>query len=412
MNANGLRKNNSRFSHPMCASPKKLEKLRHLLPAWPPELIVEAPLRICPLGAHIDHQGGVVTGMSIDRGILLAGSPSADPGIRLRSTEFSGEVVLRCDEAPGPSRGDWGDYARAGLAALQGRTSLRSGIDAVVSGDLPQMGLSSSAALLIVLIMALAQTNEVRLSRREIAHLVQEAENSGMGLSSGLLDPSIILFAEEASLTRIQPSSFSVDQLVFPGGRLPLEIIIAFSGISRRLVGSDYNSRVHECRLAAKELLRGIATDAAPRLCDVPEEVFKAQESRLPPSLRLRACHFFGELHRVEAGCRAWRNGDLQEFGRQVNLSGLSSIDKYQCGIPELITLDGLLRRAPGVLGTRFSGGGFGGSCIALIKPGTASEVINMVSRAYQHAHPGAAQDAIFEVCRPSGPARVLQGNS
>jgi galacturonokinase len=91
-----------------------------------------------------------------------------------------------------------------------------------------------------------------------------------------------------------------------------------------------------------------------------------------------------------------------------MSASGASSIHNYECGTDELITLYELLRDAPGVIGTRFSGGGFGGSCVALIEPGAGESVIEAVKRHYQAAHPEAASEASFHICCPGGPARVL----
>ncbi len=390
---------------------EKLEKLQVLIGgSSPPELLIWAPLRICPLGAHVDHQGGVVSGMSVDRGVLLAGRPATE--VRLQSLEMGGEVRLDPQQVPPDPQGNWGDYPRAALAVLQKKFLIRRGFDAVLSGDLPGMGLSSSAALLTSLLMALAAVNELKLGRKEIARLVQEAENSHLGLSSGLLDPSIILFAGEGCLTRIDCSNFDVENIPFPAAAPPLEIVVAFSGLSRQLLSSSYNSRVVQCHEAARIMLGEDIQEERARLSMVSRARFEEMTPQLPKTLEKRAAHYFGEVRRVELGCSAWARGDLEAFGKLVNLSGLSSVENYESGTPGLVTLDRLLRESPGVYGSRFSGGGFGGCCIALTRPGFGAEVIAGVSAAYAQSHPEASSKSAFTICRLSGPARVLAGRS
>jgi galactokinase/galacturonokinase len=107
----------------------------------------------------------------------------------------------------------------------------------------------------------------------------------------------------------------------------------------------------------------------------------------------------------VSEGVEAWRQGDIERFGSLMTASGASSIHNYESGTAELITLYELLRDTPGVFGARFSGGGFGGSCIALIERGAGEKVVETVQRGYQSAHPAAAVNASFHVCHPEGPA-------
>jgi galactokinase len=135
--------------------------------------------------------------------------------------------------------------------------------------------------------------------------------------------------------------------------------------------------------------------------------VFQRFASDLPPRLRLRATHYFSEQRRVLDGLEAWRLGDIEGFGSLMTASGASSIQNYESGTVELTTLYELLRITPGVFGTRFSGGGFGGSCIALIERGTGDRVIRAVHSGYASAHPEAAAKASFHVCRPEGRARI-----
>jgi galactokinase/galacturonokinase len=347
--------------------------------------------------------------MTVDRHVLMAAVRNPHPNIRVSSLEFPGEVTLRIDEAMPKCAGDWGDYVRAAVIALSSKHNLRAGFRAVVSGDLPGAGLSSSAAVLIAYLLALVRVNGIELDRRELGVLVQKAENEYVGVASGLLDQSIILNAERGNLTVVDCSDMTVEQVFYPGNSGDCRVLIAYSGVARALASSGFNARVDECGEAARLLLALSGGESRRRavLSDVSQEVFERFVVDLPRGPRRRAAHYFGEQRRVLAGIDAWRQGDLRRFGSLVTSSGASSIHNYECGTPELVTLYELLRNTPGVYGTRFSGGGFGGSCVALIEPDAGETIIEEVKRQYQEEHPSAAVAASFHVCDPGGSART-----
>jgi len=376
----------------------------------PGAFLVEAPLRICPLGAHVDHQGGVVTGMTVDRQVVMAAVPEKEAVVRVTSLDFPGEVVVELGDQVPTRAGNWGDYVRAAVAVLFKERPLQNGFRAVIGGDLPGAGLSSSAAVLVAYLLALTRVNEIDISREGISGLVQRAENEYVGVASGRLDQSIILFAELGHLTRVDCSDLSIEQVPYPSGRKDVGVLVAFSGVGRALAGSGFNNRVSECHEAARLLLElgGEAPREHPVLSDVQPEIFERFSDDLPQIQRRRAAHYFGEQRRVLHGVDAWRQGDLDRFGALMTSSGASSIHNYESGTAELVTLYEALRDAPGVYGTRFSGGGFGGSCIALIEPEAGASVIEAVERRYDSAHPEAAAKASFHICCPGGPAQVL----
>lgn len=371
--------------------------------------LVTAPLRICPIGAHVDHQGGIVTGMTIDRFVFLAAVPDSEPIFRLESLDFPGVVEVDLTDDVPPKTGDWGDYVRAAVYALGQDWTLDTGIRGVIGGDLPGAGLSSSAAVVIAYLLALTRVNGIGLAREGVSALVQRAENDYVGVESGRLDQSIILYAKRGNLTRVACSDQIIDHVPYPESARDFDVLVAFSGVPRALARSDFNNRVEECRRAAKTLgkLSGSPPAGDPILSEVSTEAFERFAAELPTTLRRRAAHYFSEQRRVLKGVEAWRKGDIERFGSTMTASGSSSIHNYECGTAELVTLYEHLRDAAGVFGTRFSGGGFGGSCIALIAPDAAGSIIEEVSRHYEKAHPEAFAAASFHVCRPDGPARV-----
>ncbi len=371
---------------------------------------VKVPLRICPLGAHVDHQRGMVTGMALDRSVLLAAAPMGGPECFIESLDFPGSASVDVTADVSSATGHWTDYFRAAVSALGSRYRLEHGLRAVVRGEFAGAGLSSSAAVLLAYLTALAKVNHIELGAEEKAALVQSAENTYIGVASGLLDQSVMIHAERGKLTLIDCLDSSVRQIGPPPGSKPVAVVVAFSGAARALVESGFNKRVSECRGAAVRLLEmdGRAPVENPRLRDVDPEVFADQGHRLPHNLRRRAAHYFSEMKRVAMGVEAWGTGDVVGFGDLVTSSGESSIVNYECGTPPLVTLYELLRGREGVYGVRFSGGGFGGTCIALTVPEACEEIVASVSKLYAIEHPDLAPDAAYDVCGAAGPMRVF----
>ncbi|MCP5516874.1 MAG: hypothetical protein H7A45_06400 [Verrucomicrobiales bacterium] len=391
---------------------RELARLCGVTPA--PVQHVFAPYRICPLGAHIDHQLGPVTAMAIDRGVSLAFVAIPEREVRLRSREFDGEVRFPIT-APGPPRpGDWGNYARGAVQALtRAGHRLERGLAGVISGPWSEGGLSSSAAVGIACLLALEAVNRLAISPVENVRLDQAIENGYLGLRNGILDQSGILLSRRDHLTLIECATGNHELTPAPPTMPPWTILLAFSGLRRALVGTDYNRRVGECATAAEILLTAAGRPRPnARLGDVPEADYDRHKHRLPAALARRAAHFFSECDRVRRGVHAWRTGDLAKFGRLMTASGESSIHNYECGSPPLIDLFRLLAGCEGVYGTRFSGAGFRGCCVALVDPARADDVEEAVRREYHRLHPELATNAPIVRCNSADAARRPTGAS
>jgi len=372
--------------------------------------VVCSPLRICPLGAHIDHQLGLVTGMTIDRNILLAFAPNREGKVWIRSTTFSPPVEFSLDDVPARVPGDWGNYVRGAVVALQQKYDLQYGIYGIVHGDMPIGGLSSSAAVGVAYLLALEQANGLEVPPLENIRLDQYIENVYLGLNNGILDQSIILLSDEKHLTYLDCQSVEVQMIDSPFQQNDFEIVVAHSGISETLVSTDYNRRVAECQEAARLMLEWARYDVPESLALrlVPEEVYHTYGRRLPEKLGKRAAHFFSEMQRVREGIVAWRKGDLDTLGQLIKASGASSIHNYECGCEHLITIYEILNACPGVYGVRFSGAGFRGCCIGLVNPTYRSNIAEELHRRYPQAHPDAADEYGIYFCQPAGKATVL----
>ncbi|XP_052290223.1 galacturonokinase isoform X3 [Citrus sinensis] len=386
--------------------------------------VVVSPYRICPLGAHIDHQGGTVSAMTINKGILLGFVPSGDTEVVLRSGQFDGEVRFS-DSAKIKEECKWGNYARGALYALQSRGNiLTEGIIGYICGsdNLDSSGLSSSAAVGIAYLLALESANDMNVTPLDNIEYDRLIENGYLGLRNGILDQSAILLSRYGCLMCMDCKSkeYEIIQPREPqnGGETEFKksykILLAFSGLRCALTNNPgYNCRVAECQEAAKFLLCASGkAEMEPRLCNVEEEVYEAHKSELEPIIAKRAQHYFTENRRAAKGLKAWKSGNLEDFGKLISASGLSSIHNYECGSEPLIQLNEILQRAPGVFGARFSGAGFRGCCLALVDADRAEEAASYVRREYFELQPELASqlnaDSAVLICEPGDSARVI----
>ena len=369
--------------------------------------LVRAPYRFCPMGAHLDHQDGPVTGVAFDRALSLAFVPTDDGRVRLRSTSESTDVSFSLDSVPERPAGNWGDYARGAARALAGR--IHVGIEGLVEGEMASGGVSTSAALGVACLLALQSANYLELTERETVDLDQSIENDYLGLRNGILDPSIILLAKRNELVHLDCRSRDVSWVPWGGAGDPPAFVAVHSGIASALVDTGYNARVEECTRAAATLLTrdGRSVPETPRLRDVSVDAFAAHRNALPDAERKRATHYFTEVDRVGRGTDAWRRGDARALGEIVTETGESSIRNYECGAPELIDLFQRLVAQPEVLGARFSGAGFRGYAVALVAAEDAADVAASVVADYRSAHPNLADAVHAHVCRSADGARM-----
>ena len=161
-----------------------------------------SPYRVCPLGAHVDHQHGLVTGFAFDKGVDLWFSPTADGRVSLKSLSFDGDVEFDVTNPSQIKEGNWGDYARGAKYALKKRFELKYGIEGVIKGSLPVSGLSSSAAVLTAYVMALAKANNISLTKMEIVKIASQAEREYIGLTNGILDQACIVLGEKDAISK------------------------------------------------------------------------------------------------------------------------------------------------------------------------------------------------------------------
>lgn len=368
-----------------------------------PDHIAFCPYRICPLGAHVDHQLGKVNGFAIDKGIHIAYGVKQNGVCELRSVNFPKRAQFHVKDVPEFKVGDWADYLRGAALLLSEKYPLRIGLCGVIEGSLPIGGLSSSAAVTIAFLSALCRVNNISLEPMELIMLAKAVENRYVGVSSGKLDQSCEVLCKRNNLLYLDTKDDSFELIPASNKMKPYKIAVFFSGLEHSLANSKYNLRVDECKAAAYSLLAFSGMDYGKfddvRLRYVPRTVFNQYAKKLPELWRRRAEHFFSETERAEQGAEAWRKGNIEDYGKLVTRSGYSSINSYESGSEELKGLYEIIIKQDGVYGGRFSGAGFKGCCMALIDPSFAESIEKKVGEAYKKQFPALAEKYSFHLC-------------
>lgn len=357
-----------------------------------PEGVAFCPYRICPVGAHSDHNLGKVTGFAIDKGLHIAYAAKHNGVVEMTSLQFPKRAQWHISSVPEKKVDDWADYLRGATLSLEKNYRLKVGVCGVIEGSLPIGGLSSSAAVIIAFLEALCSVNGISLEPQELIDMAYDAERNYVGVSVGKLDQSCEVLSREGHLLYLDTLDGSYELIPTNPAMKPWKIAIFFSGLERNLFGSKFNMRVDELRsgVYALQAFAGLEygkfREAMAR--NVPRAVYEQYKDRLPLQWAKRCEHWYTEFERVEKAAEAWRRGDIEEYGRLSFESGWSSIHNWESGAPEQIRLYEIMTRTEGIYGGRFSGAGFKGCCMALIDPAYEESVVRSVSEEYLKSFP------------------------
>ncbi|MET8154784.1 galactokinase [Sphaerisporangium sp. NPDC005289] len=344
-----------------------------------PERVWHAPGRVNLIGEHTDYNDGFVLPFAVPWGVTAAVALRDDDTIRLLSLQASGGdearvpeplVITEFEQAEG-----WARYVVGVFWALRQAGHDVRGADVVIDGDVPRgAGLSSSAALEVSVAMALDDLHGLGLSRLDLALLSQKAENDFVGMPCGIMDQAASALSQEGHVLFMDCRSLATRAVPLDLASEGLQILIIDTGVHHELADGQYARRRRDCESAAARL--GVKA-----LRDVTD--LAAALSRLSGDERKRVQHVVTEDHRVEALVGLLRAGAVREIGALLNASHLSLRDQYEVSCPELdVAVEAAVRG--GARGARMTGGGFGGSAIALVADDRADQVREEVTRAYQ----------------------------
>ena len=367
-----------------------------------PKGISFSPYRICPIGAHSDHNLGKITGFAINAGIHIAFSPKHNGVVEMTSLQFPKRAQWHIKEV-GVKVGDWADYLRGATWALAKKYTLTIGLCGVIEGSMPIGGLSSSAAVILSFLHALCKVNGIKLADRELIDIAFDAEKNYVGVNVGTLDQSCEVLSRKDHLLYLDCRDNHYELIPTSPAMKPYSFAIFFSGLEHSLAGSKYNMRVDELRSGVYALQAFSGMDYGKfdqaNARDVSFDVYQTYKDRLPVPWQKRCEHWYTEFKRVEAGAEAWRRGDLEEYGKLSFESGWSSIHNWESGAPEQIKLYEIMTETDGIYGGRFSGAGFKGCCMALIDPAKTETIAAEVERKYLTAFPGMKGKYCFYLC-------------
>lgn len=343
--------------------------------------IFRAPGRVNLIGEHTDYNEGFVLPFAIDRETLVAGAKREDTKINVHALDVGENFAfdLRDGEAV-KRRGNWIDYVEGAARCVNDAFNLTTGADLIFSSDVPiGAGLSSSAALEVSVGYALVALNEIEIDPKKLAFAAQRAEHEFVGVRSGIMDQFASVFSEKNHALLLDCRSLEIEQI-------PLElkdatIAVCDSRVKHELASGAYNERRRECEMAV-EILR-TKLPQIESLRDVDEQLFAANQTLLPETIKRRARHVVTENQRTIEAANALRKNDFARVGQLMLDSHESLRDDYEVSCTELDFLVEISRKIKGVFGARMTGGGFGGCTVNLLKRDAVEVFQNQIVRSY-----------------------------
>ncbi len=335
-----------------------------------PTVAVRAPGRVNLIGEHTDYNEGFVLPMAIDSQVVVLATPSSTDDIQLYSQDFQQRTRFSLGQPITPvTDARWSNYVRGVAQALQDHGQPLVGADLAITGNVPRgAGLSSSAALEIATGYTLALLGGGPIDRVQLALRGQEAENRFVGVQTGIMDQYISALGQADCALCIDCRDLSYQAVPLGLERQGVAVVVVESGVQRGLVDSEYNTRRRECQEGVRLFQALLPDRQITALRDLTMDDFDRHAAALPDVVRRRVRHIVSEDERVLQSVQALQAGDLPAFGGLMYASHISMRDDYQITVPAVDRLIELARQMPGVIGTRMTGGGFGGSTVHLVQ--------------------------------------------
>lgn len=357
-----------------------------------------APGRVNMIGEHTDYNGGHVFPCALTIGTCAAVRKRKDDKLRFYSLNFenlgvieSGIRGLKPEESA-----DWTNYPKGVMWAFEKRGfQMPCGLDVVIYGNIPSgSGLSSSASLEVLTGYFLRDLFGFDVTNVDLALIGQYSENNFNGMNCGIMDQfaSAMGKKDNAIFLNTADLSYEYAPLVLEGAK----IIVTNSKVKHKLVDSEYNVRRSECEKALSELQTVVDIKG---LGDLSEEQFEEYKSAIKDEVRVRrAKHAVYENQRTIRAVEALKNNDVKLFGELMNASHVSLRDDYQVSCAEIDVLAEEAWKIPGVIGSRITGGGFGGCTVSIVKDEAVEEFQKKVGEAYQEKVGKTAEFYVVEI--------------
>lgn len=362
-----------------------------------------APGRINLIGEHTDYNGGHVFPCALTFGTYIAVRKRSDDVLRLSSVNFPGDGVIAgsLNDLKPLSDSSWTAYVKGVIWAVRehisgscgaGDSSSPSpvtGMDIMIGGDVPAgAGLSSSASLEVAAGYMLSDQFGLGLSNQEIAIIGQRAENDFVGVNCGIMDQFASAMGRKGHAIFLDTNTLEYEYV--PLDLEGCSIIITNTNKLHSLNDSEYNNRRRECGEALKAVNAYLAAHnekTVDNLCALSAEDFdRVKECITDPVVMRRARHAVTEDRRTEDAVKVLQAGDIPAFGKLMNESHVSLRDDYEVSCPELDLLAETAWTIPGILGSRMTGGGFGGCTVSIVKDSSVDDYEKAAGEKYRKA--------------------------
>lgn len=364
-----------------------------------------APGRVNLIGEHTDYNGGHVFPCALTIGTYAAVRKRADRELHFYSMNFEelGVIASSIDElTPGKEAG-WTNYPKGVMWAFAERgMKMDCGLDVVLNGNIPNgSGLSSSASLEVLTGYYLRDLFGFDVTNIDLAKIGQYSENNFNGMNCGIMDQfaSAMGKKDHAIFLDTADLSYEYAPLVLQGAK----IVVTNSNVKHSLVNSEYNVRRSECEKALEELQTVVKING---LGDLTEEEFEENKAAIKDETRVkRAKHAVYENQRTIRAVEALKKNDLKLFGELMNASHVSLRDDYAVSCEEIDVLVEEAWKIDGVIGSRITGGGFGGCTVSIVKDEAVETFKEKVGAAYQERVGKTADFYVVEI--GDGPSKL-----
>lgn len=352
----------------------------------PPLHVVRAPGRVNLLGEHVDYNDGFVLPAAIDRAAYIAFSPTTAPHSTLEAVDFDQQASISAETLPTKTQTDasplpeWGLYPAGVMWALLEAKIPVTPMNAVYASNVPRgAGLSSSASVEMAFMLAWQTLGGWNLPPMQRALLGQKAENQYVGVNCGIMDQFASVCGVENKLLVLDCRSLEWKTIPLPE---TVSIVIADTGVRRKLTSGEYNDRRAACEEAARLLQRDLPHVKSLR--DVSAEEFNRLAKKLPAEIEKRARHVVEEIGRVEQAEALLEAGDIANFGRLMNECHVSLRDLYEVSCPELDAMAEIAQSLEGCYGARLTGAGFGGCTVNLVSNEVVKTFVRELANGYE----------------------------
>ena len=343
-----------------------------------------APGRVNLIGEHTDYNGGHVFPCALTLGTYAAVRKREDRKLRFYSMNFENVGMVESDlsDLHPYKEAEWTNYPKSVLWAFEKHGYVcDAGMDILIYGDLPDgAGLSSSASLEVLMGVVLKDLFGFEVSMKDIALIGQYAENRFIGCNCGIMDQFASAMGKKGHAIFLDTNTLHYEYA--PVLLKDAKIVIINSKVKHTLVESAYNDRRNECEEALKELQRVVEIKS---LGDLSEETFESWQFAIQSSVRQkRAKHAVYENQRTIRAVEALKKNDIELFGRLMNASHQSLRDDYEVSCEEIDFLVEFAWKSEGVLGSRITGGGFGGCTVSIVKNAYVESFVQHIGSAYE----------------------------